>query len=164
MLYAIGEIALVVIGILIALQINNWNESKKTRSFELKMLTEIRKSLIKDTAYFNMLRGRATRIDTSAQRIIKLMIDKVDDDHLTLQHLRNMNHTYTFLYQDGAYEALKASGIEKVSNDRLRNGLIDHYGFQMPRYVKLMNRYRKETELQLAEDLNGIYFALSPIV
>jgi bacteriorhodopsin len=27
--YAIGEIALVVIGILIALQINNWNESKK---------------------------------------------------------------------------------------------------------------------------------------
>jgi bacteriorhodopsin len=28
-LYAIGEIALVVIGILIALQINNWNEAKK---------------------------------------------------------------------------------------------------------------------------------------
>jgi len=27
--YAIGEIILVVIGILIALQINNWNESKK---------------------------------------------------------------------------------------------------------------------------------------
>ncbi len=30
-LYAVGEIALVVIGILIALQINNWNEGKKTR-------------------------------------------------------------------------------------------------------------------------------------
>jgi hypothetical protein len=29
MLYAIGEIVLVVIGILIALQINNWNEGKK---------------------------------------------------------------------------------------------------------------------------------------
>ncbi len=28
-LYAIGEVFLVVIGILIALQINNWNESRK---------------------------------------------------------------------------------------------------------------------------------------
>jgi hypothetical protein len=32
--YAIGEIILVVLGILIALQINNWNESKKMRANE----------------------------------------------------------------------------------------------------------------------------------
>lgn len=34
LLYAIGEIALVVIGILIALQVNNWNEAKKDRQSE----------------------------------------------------------------------------------------------------------------------------------
>ena len=34
LLYAIGEIALVVIGILIALQINNWNEWRKDRIIE----------------------------------------------------------------------------------------------------------------------------------
>ena len=39
--YAIGEILLVIIGILIALQINNWNELNKTEAFELKMLNEI---------------------------------------------------------------------------------------------------------------------------
>ena len=33
--YAIGEIILVVIGILIALQINNWNEVKKARAVEI---------------------------------------------------------------------------------------------------------------------------------
>jgi uncharacterized protein YcgL (UPF0745 family) len=36
---------------MIALQINNWNEERKARSFELKMLSEIGKSLKKDTAY-----------------------------------------------------------------------------------------------------------------
>lgn len=45
LLYAIGEILLVVIGIVIALEINNWNERKKARGFELVMLTEIKDPL-----------------------------------------------------------------------------------------------------------------------
>ena len=36
LIYALGEIALVVIGILIALQINNWNEDEKARIREVK--------------------------------------------------------------------------------------------------------------------------------
>ena len=52
--YAIGEIVLVVIGILIALQINNWNENRKIRAFEVKMLSEIRLELIRDTIYFSI--------------------------------------------------------------------------------------------------------------
>jgi len=39
--YAIGEILLVVIGILIALQINNWNERKKERAQEQELLTQL---------------------------------------------------------------------------------------------------------------------------
>src|SRR5210317_465306 len=39
--YAIGEIALVVIGILIALQINNWNEWRKDRDKEHSILKEL---------------------------------------------------------------------------------------------------------------------------
>ena len=46
--YAIGEIILVVIGILIALQINNWNENRKSDIFENEILTQIRANLIKD--------------------------------------------------------------------------------------------------------------------
>ena len=162
MRYAIGEILLVVIGILIALSINNWNEQEKSRSFELKMLSEIRKSLSRDITYFHMLTGRAIRIDTSTARIINLIIDDGNNDSLILRHLRNITHTYTFIYQDGAYEALKASGIENVSNDTLRNNLIDHYGLIMPRYVKLMNFYRKDSDLKLVEDLEWDLFSFKP--
>jgi hypothetical protein len=43
--YAIGEILLVVIGILIALQINNWNEERKTRAVEVNFLKNIKADL-----------------------------------------------------------------------------------------------------------------------
>ena len=46
--YAIGEIVLVVIGILIALQINNWNEDRKKDLLEITVLKELKKNLIDD--------------------------------------------------------------------------------------------------------------------
>ena len=48
LIYAIGEIVLVVIGILIALQINNWNENKKKEQYELSLLKEMKKNLKAD--------------------------------------------------------------------------------------------------------------------
>ena len=45
LLYAIGEIVLEVIGILIALQINNWNESRKESNYEQKFLHELKSKL-----------------------------------------------------------------------------------------------------------------------
>ena len=162
LIYALGEIALVVIGILIALQINNWNEKNKARSFELTMLSEVKNSLGRDTAYFNMLTHRITWIDTSSEKLIRLMIDEVNSDSLFLYHLNNISTVYTFMYEDGAYETLKASGIENVSNDSLRNSLINHYGFEMPRWAKLMKFHRKDSDLKMAEDLEWDIFTFRP--
>ena len=53
MLYAIGEIALVVIGILIALQINNWNEDSKTNQLDQDFLLNLKDELTLDTITFN---------------------------------------------------------------------------------------------------------------
>lgn len=47
--YAIGEILLVVVGILIALQINNWNENRKERLTEIKYLKNLRYDLQNDS-------------------------------------------------------------------------------------------------------------------
>ena len=46
--YAIGEIFLVVIGILIALQINNWNEEQKAIKEEIIILKELKNSITTD--------------------------------------------------------------------------------------------------------------------
>ena len=59
--YAIGEIALVVIGILIALQINNWNESRKDQAQELNYLTGIKTDLEGDLAKIKLALHRYRR-------------------------------------------------------------------------------------------------------
>ena len=53
LLYAIGEILLVVIGILIALQVNNWNEQSKDREIERKWLLAIHAEVTTNIQHFN---------------------------------------------------------------------------------------------------------------
>jgi hypothetical protein len=45
MRYAIGEIVLVMVGILLALQVNNWNEERKTKNIEHNYLESIKTDL-----------------------------------------------------------------------------------------------------------------------
>mgnify|MGYP000005817841 CR=1 FL=1 len=51
--YAVGEIILVVIGILIALQINNWNEQRKARIYEKELYSRIIMNLQLDEKRIN---------------------------------------------------------------------------------------------------------------
>ena len=51
--YAIGEIILVVIGILIALSINNWNQNQKDRELGINYLNRITIDIKKDTIILN---------------------------------------------------------------------------------------------------------------
>jgi hypothetical protein len=55
LLYAIGEIILVVIGILIALQINNWNEKRKENATINTYLKGIMADLNNDTKRFDLI-------------------------------------------------------------------------------------------------------------
>jgi hypothetical protein len=50
LVYAIGEIVLVVIGILIAIQINNWNEEKKNNRIETVTLRSLKEDLLSSQA------------------------------------------------------------------------------------------------------------------
>ncbi len=61
LLYAIGEIILVVIGILIALQVNNWNESRKLLTTEKEFFQGVKSDLLQDKAYMNLIIEKAEK-------------------------------------------------------------------------------------------------------
>ncbi len=70
--YALGEIILVVIGILIALQINNWNEDRKAKLQGDVYIGEIYKDLEKDILVLNQVVERLKEQSLSAERLLEV--------------------------------------------------------------------------------------------
>jgi len=160
--YAIGEIVLVMIGILLALQINNWNEQKKSDRFELKMLKEIKNAIEEDNEYLQyLLDSRIKRLDS----FCSILMTMLEQDHINRVEFENyalkIGFGYVFQYSNGAYEALKASGIDKVTNDSLRNALIYFYDFVGPRTTKLINYTSNDNSNVMVDELQWQIFDFS---
>ena len=159
--YAIGEIILVVIGILIALQINNWNEDKKTAKFELKMLGEIYKSLSYDNYVLkSILEGRIMVVDSSINAILTMYENDSVEMSLFTEHAKNLEMGYIFSYSAGPYETLKIAGLDKVRNDTLRDKLIFHFDYEIPRRVNMINNDNNPSLFEKNKDLEQVIFKI----
>lgn len=138
--YAIGEIILVVIGILIALQINNWNQNRLDKKFELTILKEIKTALQYDIGTHDMLKQRAKIKEDGIKSLFEMMAsNQTYADSTLLKTYNKMIMGFIFTYNLGAYEAIKSVGLDKVSNDSLREILVLTYEGDLPRLDRFMN-------------------------
>ncbi|MBC6365645.1 DUF6090 family protein [Algoriphagus sp. AK58] len=155
LLYAIGEIFLVVIGILIALQINNWNEEKKARKYELKMLQELQSVLNRDREYFNSQINRLTEKEKSANRLIQAIEAKEENLDTLNKYLQGLRYEILFQYNSGPYESIQSGGLDKISNDSIRSKMTGLYEFLIPRSEKVLDQLKSSEllESQLLEQI-----------
>ena len=125
LLYAVGEIVLIVIGILIALQISNLDESRKTGIEEATALRLLRENLEDEVAGFDA--WIRTRVETDIPyltRIYEKRWDGIPLDSLPLVGTRYFN----FQPFDATYEGLKSGGeLSLIENDGLRGKVISYY-------------------------------------
>jgi len=144
LIYAIGEIVLVVIGILLALQINNWNETNIRADQEKKMLRELLINLHKDSID-NAINARwYERVEKSA-RIINKTLDQKTPWHDSLaNHYGNIYTHGISTYNTSAYDNLKSIGFNLIQNDSIRIALTNLYGIS----YKLVEK----TEAQMSKD------------
>ena len=129
MVYGLGEILLVVIGILIALQVNNWNEQRKNRTYEITLLGEAKEAMASDIKILSQRLSYLTRV----QKVIRtLSIMKNDRSYPTdsLSYYLNRVHDYgtTLTVNTSAYEAIKSGGLDRITNTQIRNNLSELYG------------------------------------
>jgi len=124
--YAVGEIVLVVIGILIALSINNWNEARKTEKFEQEILFLIDQNLERDSVLLSLELQKATMAIELTNRLLGQVAHKVYDDSLNFWMGKIISFE-RFKSQSSAFEVLKAKGIETISQKELQMALISYY-------------------------------------
>ena len=127
LLYALGEIFLVVLGILIALQINNWNEERKAKKYERKLISELIKTLEDDYELVEMTIAGNTRSARSCEIILThFEQDLPYHDSLSL-HFENAQLWWTMLLKTNAYENAKRYGLDFIQNDSISNFLAGLY-------------------------------------
>lgn len=138
--YAIGEIFLVVIGILIALQINTWNEDRKIRLYELKMLKELKSTLEKDRFFFGSQIPRLEHKQVAASRLLSMIENREENLDTLNKYFADLRFDVLFQYNSGAYGSIKSGGIDKISNDSIRAKMADIYEFFIPRTEKTLEK------------------------
>lgn len=118
--YAIGEIILVVIGILIALQINNWNEAKKTRQKEVVLLHQLKEEF---NANLKQLDNKMI-MRNAVMKSAKFLLEAVDNNLIPSQdsmveHLQTTLYTPTFNSNTNDY--FTSRDLNLIKNDSLKN-------------------------------------------
>ena len=128
--YAIGEIVLVVLGILFALQINTWSKERENSKKEVFYLRGLKEDLKQDLLALEKSIEFEEMISVTSKRILTtfhendrfLMTDEIIADlNILMASTTPDNHTTIF-------EELNSTGqIGLISADNLRNQIIQYY-------------------------------------
>lgn len=126
LLYAIGEIILVVIGILIALQINTWNEERKSTNVKHNYYNQIVVDLNKEIENIN---SRIIFLDsciTTTDRYFKYIETPNLETAQILKELANVELSFRYLaFNTNTIQTLESTGDIKLIPPKIGNSLIE---------------------------------------
>lgn len=125
--YAIGEIVLVVIGILIALSINNWNEGNKLKKIEEHYLEDLKSDInleIQNNSDLIKVRWATAK---AASEMIDFKVLQTASDLLALERsIQAVFQRVNFIPTNNTYKELLSSGnLNLISNDAIKESLLE---------------------------------------
>lgn len=128
--YALGEIILVVIGILIALQINNWNQLKKDKIALDEYLIKIKSHTTEDIEQLGELAKGRKQIADICKKARNSILNKTENNNLFLFKISGSAFVdFYFKPNSGGYESLKNSEYYgKINNTKLDSLLAKYHG------------------------------------
>lgn len=131
LLYAVGEIILVVIGILIALQLNTWKENKQNKKIEREYLNGILTNLEQDILVLSSLLKKDTITFKAYTNILMPFKDPTIEVYTPAfigGTIAPSQFTHQFDGNSIVFEDLKSSGkINNIESDELRFALLEYY-------------------------------------
>ena len=159
MRYAFGEIILVVIGILIALSINNWNQRRSIKNVEKAILEGIHQDIMNDTIDINYNMGMYRNYLKHASSILNDLVHKKEksDDIVQGIYFLATNDVLLTLHSS-KFEEAKQKGLSIISNSTLREKISRLYEFHYPFVTKIENDYKGFDYVELLYPIMGNIF------
>ncbi|SIO01676.1 DUF6090 family protein [Algoriphagus halophilus] len=151
LLYALGEIFLVVIGILIALQVNNWNEQRRAEQYETILLKQMQNALNNDLFLIkNFFEPRVQQNKEGVDSLLQyVQMNEMPDQETIRRLVGKMLTDFLYRFDSGPYENLKSNGLDIIKNDSLRNYISNLYGQVLPSYALFINEFKDEREEEI---------------
>lgn len=163
--YAIGEIVLVAIGITLAFQVNQWKDDKEEQELEIKLLTEIQNGLKSDLVDVKVNHKWQSDILKSQYKIIDWLQSDVEVNDSITYHFSLAIKRTSFMISTAPFESLKEFGLNRVSNDSIKQKIITLYDVLYPNYQNVISMYYEQGDKFF--DVGYLYFDdwnLSPYV
>ena len=163
--YAIGEITLVVIGILIALQINNWNESNNSSKKEVALLVNLKNDINADILDLTQQDSMYSKLGDEAAIGINLFYKAKN-----IKHIDSVSKLTTLLWNDlyinkNTYNEMISSGsMYRIKNENLKKNIIKHY-LNVEAYKYYIREVSKEQSHLYVKtpEMNSYKFLLSQL-
>ena len=154
--YALGEIVLVIVGILIALSINNWNNEKKNSKKETFHLKEIRNNLQENliVEIIPAIEDYEVRLKSYSRLEANFYnsSENLSQDTVKSLILKTILG-WELLLNEVAFENLKSTGLDLITNDTLRMKIGTMYGY----YLNNLMNYEKRTQKYFSEQMEPAF-------
>lgn len=145
LIYALGEIVLVVIGILIALQINNWNEDRKKQIQIETVLEIVQDNLKSDTTELNYVISAYDNLDSLITIVLEDKYPQAYFDTINETNFKNClvcfglnTIIYNFYPETKGYGLLKTNNtFSKQSEDKQLQKIIKFYEQRIGRITEM---------------------------
>ena len=143
--YALGELALIFLGISLAIAFQNWNEQKKVRVLEREILMEIQESLSLDSLELTEIRDAFLLADKAAEKILKSKSSTPEKDSISVWLGQFINFE-RFNPASSPYEVLKSVGLQTISNRELRSMMAEYYDEAVPNIIEALYDVEEDFE------------------
>ncbi len=153
--YAVGEIILVVIGIFLALQLNNWNNDRKRTEQELGLLVEMRQNLVNDLEDCRDNIASQERWGRAQVAVLEQLEQRMPFHDSLRFHYANLVGATTLTMNTSAYDNLKSIGFDLIRNDSLRGAITGLYS-ERYRFVA-MTESQFDVHLQMVDLAPQVY-------
>ncbi len=149
LLYAIGEIALVMIGILLALQVNNWNEVQKNKTVERQLLTSLLQEFEANLDILAQTIETNTKIMESSLTIGEFTgprLPLLSEKELSQAMVGAFKHTLRYMPNQGTLNEISNSGKLSLISDALLRKAISELQSQLKRVENQENYVNEKKE------------------